>query len=70
MALREYRARYHQTRLGMAWAVITPVLLMIVFTAFVRRVTTVDTGDIPYPVFSYLGLIPWSFFSKIGRAHV
>jgi ABC-type polysaccharide/polyol phosphate export permease len=63
MALREYRARYHQTRLGMAWAVITPVLLMIVFTAFVRRVTTVDTGDIPYPVFSYLGLIPWSFFS-------
>ena len=63
MAIREYRARYHQTRLGMAWAVITPVLLMLVFTAFVPRVTKVDTGDIPYPVFAYLGLIPWSFFS-------
>lgn len=63
MALREYRARYHQTRLGMAWAVITPVMLMLVFTAFVRRLTAVDTGDIPYPVYAYLGLIPWSFFS-------
>ena len=63
MVLREYRARYHQTQLGMAWAVITPVLLMLVFTAFVRRVTAVDTGDIPYPVYVYLGLIPWSFFS-------
>jgi ABC-2 type transport system permease protein/lipopolysaccharide transport system permease protein len=47
----------------MAWAVITPVLLMLVFTAFVRKVTTVDTGEIPYPVFAYLGLLPWSFFS-------
>jgi ABC-2 type transport system permease protein/lipopolysaccharide transport system permease protein len=63
MALREYRARYHQTRLGMAWAVLTPILLMLVFTAFVRRVTNVDTGDIPYPVFAYLGLIPWTFFT-------
>lgn len=63
MAVREYRARYHQTRLGMAWAVITPVLLMLVFTAFVPHVTKVNTGDIPYPVFAYLGLIPWSFFS-------
>ncbi len=63
MAVREYRARYHQTRLGMLWAVITPVLLMLVFTVFVRRVTTIDTGDVPYPVFAYLGLLPWSFFS-------
>jgi ABC-2 type transport system permease protein/lipopolysaccharide transport system permease protein len=60
---REYRSRYHQTRLGMLWAVITPVLLMVVFTAFIQRVADVDTGDVPYPVFAYLGLLPWSFFS-------
>jgi ABC-2 type transport system permease protein/lipopolysaccharide transport system permease protein len=47
----------------MAWAVLTPVLLMLVFTVFVQRVADVDSGDIPYPVFAYLGLLPWSFFS-------
>jgi ABC-type polysaccharide/polyol phosphate export permease len=63
LAQREFRARYHQTALGMAWAVITPLLLMGVFTVFVRRFADVDTGGIPYPVFAYLGLLPWSCFS-------
>mgnify|MGYP001389058280 CR=1 FL=1 len=63
LAQREYRARYHQTALGMAWAVVTPVLLMGVFTVFVRRFADVDTDGISYPVFAYLGLLPWSCFS-------
>ncbi|MGK2949388.1 MAG: ABC transporter permease [Acidimicrobiales bacterium] len=63
LSQREFRARYHQTALGMAWAVITPVLLMLVFTVFVNRFAEIDTGDIPYPVFAYLGLLPWSCFS-------
>lgn len=63
LAQREYRARYSQTSLGMAWAVITPVLLMFVFTVFVSRFADIDTGGIPYPVFAYLGLLPWTCFS-------
>jgi ABC-type polysaccharide/polyol phosphate export permease len=63
LAQREFRARYHQTALGMAWAVITPLLLMTVFTVFVRRFAEVDTQGISYPVFVYLGLLPWSAFS-------
>lgn len=63
LAVREYRARYNQTSLGMAWAVITPVLLMLVFTVFVRRFADVQTNGVPYPVFAYLGLLPWSCFS-------
>jgi len=63
IAERELRSRYKQTYLGYAWAVITPLTLMVVFTVFFRRVATVDTGDVPYALFSYLGLIPWGFFS-------
>jgi ABC-2 type transport system permease protein/lipopolysaccharide transport system permease protein len=63
LAEREIRARYKQALLGFSWAVITPLVLMVVFTVFVRRVAVVDTGDVPYPLFAYLGLLPWTFFS-------
>lgn len=63
LAERDLRARYKQAMLGFAWAVFTPVVLMLVFTVFFKRVAKVDTGDIPYPLFSYVGLLPWSFFS-------
>jgi ABC-2 type transport system permease protein/lipopolysaccharide transport system permease protein len=60
---RTLRSRYKQTFLGFAWAVITPVMLMVVFTVFLKRMAHIDTGGIPYPIFSYVGLLPWSFFS-------
>jgi ABC-type polysaccharide/polyol phosphate export permease len=60
---RELRVRYKQALLGLAWALVTPVFLMIVFTVFFQRVARVDTQGAPYPLFSYLGLIPWAFFS-------
>jgi ABC-type polysaccharide/polyol phosphate export permease len=64
LAEREMRARYKQTFLGIAWAVITPFLLMVVFTLFFKRAANIDTPhDVPYPLFAYLGLLPWSFFS-------
>lgn len=63
VAEREFRARYKQTYLGYAWAVITPVTLVIVFSLFFRRVAHVDTGGAPYALFAYLGLLPWGFFS-------
>ena len=64
LAEREIRARYKQSSLGMSWSVLTPVLLMIVFTLFFRRVADVDTGGAPYAIFSYIGLLPWTFFSS------
>ncbi len=64
LAEREVRARYKQAILGFSWAVITPLVLMVVFTVFVRRVAQVDTGGAPYALFSYLGLLPWTFFSS------
>ncbi len=63
LAERDYLARYKQAVLGFGWALFTPVALMVVFTVFFRRVADVDTGGAPYPLFSYLGLLPWTFFS-------
>jgi ABC-type polysaccharide/polyol phosphate export permease len=64
LAERDFRVRYKQTVLGVAWAVLTPFALMIVFTLFFQRVAKVDTGGAPYPLFAYLGLLPWTFFSS------
>lgn len=63
LAERELRARYKQTFLGFAWAIITPVALMLVFNVFFEKVADVDTNGAPYLLFSYLGLLPWTFFS-------
>jgi ABC-type polysaccharide/polyol phosphate export permease len=63
LAERELRARYKQAVLGFAWALITPLALMAVFTLFFNRIARVDTGGAPYPLFAYLGLLPWTFFS-------
>jgi ABC-type polysaccharide/polyol phosphate export permease len=64
LAERELRARYKQTVLGFAWAVLTPVLYMVVFTLFFRRVADVETGGVPYVLFTYVALLPWTFFSN------
>jgi ABC-2 type transport system permease protein/lipopolysaccharide transport system permease protein len=61
---REIRARYKQAYLGVLWAVLNPLLLMVVFTVFFDRIADVDTGGVPYPLFAYIGLIPWTFFSQ------
>ncbi len=63
LAEREMRARYKQTYLGIAWALINPFLMMVVFTLFFKKVAKVDTHETPYTLFAYLGLLPWSLFS-------
>ena len=62
LAEREVRVRYKQAVLGFAWAVVTPLILMIAFTLF-SKAARLDTGPIPYPLFAFVGLIPWTFFS-------
>ncbi len=57
--------QYKQAVLGVAWAVLNPVLTMIVFTVIFNKLLHVGTGDynVPYPVFVYAGLLPWNLFS-------
>jgi ABC-type polysaccharide/polyol phosphate export permease len=63
LAERDIRARYKQTFLGFGWALFTPFLLMLAFTLFFHRVAKINTGSVPYPLFSYLGLLPWTLFA-------
>ena len=60
---RDVKVRYKQTLLGAAWAVLQPALMMIVFTIFFARLAKVPAGDLPYPLFVYAGLLPWTFFA-------
>jgi ABC-type polysaccharide/polyol phosphate export permease len=61
---RDFRARYKQTKVGVAWAVVGPLLLMAAFTIFAGTAADFDTGGVPYPLFAYLALVPWSSFSS------
>jgi ABC-2 type transport system permease protein/lipopolysaccharide transport system permease protein len=63
LAERDLRARYKQAALGFLWAIVTPIVLMVVFTVFFQRAAQVNTHGVPYPLFSYVALIPWTFFS-------
>jgi lipopolysaccharide transport system permease protein len=62
MVWRDVKVKYKQTLLGMAWAVIQPVMTMLVFTFVFGTVAKVATDGIPYPVFSFAALLPWGLF--------
>jgi lipopolysaccharide transport system permease protein len=61
---RDVKVRYKQTALGAAWVIIQPLLLMVVFTIFLGQLKGVGPKGIPYPVFSFAALVPWTFFSS------
>ncbi|HEY8526439.1 MAG TPA: ABC transporter permease [Acidimicrobiales bacterium] len=63
LAEREFRARYKQTKLGFAWSILTPILLMVVFSLFFQRAADVDTQGVPYALYTYVALLPWTFFN-------
>jgi lipopolysaccharide transport system permease protein len=60
---RDVKVRYKQTVLGAAWAIIQPVFTMVVFSVFFGRLAKIPSDGIPYPIFSYAALVPWSFFA-------
>lgn len=60
---RDIKVRYKQTVLGAAWAIIQPFLTMVVFSLFFGKLASVPSDGIPYPIFSYAGLVPWTFFA-------
>lgn len=70
LAYRDLRIRYKQTLLGAAWAIFTPVLMMIIFTQIFARVARVDSGGVPYPIFLYCGLLPWQFFASAVKGSI
>ena len=61
---RDVKVRYKQTVLGAAWAILQPFLTMVVFTIFFGRMAKVGSDGLPYPIFSYVGLLPWTFFAQ------
>lgn len=61
---REVKVRYKQTALGAAWAILQPLLTMLVFSLFFGRLAKVPSDRIPYPLFCLAGLVPWNFFAN------
>ena len=64
---RDIKVRYKQTALGAAWAIIQPFFTMVVFSIFFGRLAKVPSDGIPYPIFAYTALLPWTFFSNGAR---
>lgn len=60
---RDIKVRYKQTVLGAAWAIIQPVLTMVVFSLFFGKLASVPSDGVPYPIFSFTALVPWTFFA-------
>jgi lipopolysaccharide transport system permease protein len=61
---RDVKVRYKQTVLGAAWAIIQPFFTMVVFSLFFGRLAKIPSDGIPYPIFSYTALVPWTFFAN------
>jgi ABC-type polysaccharide/polyol phosphate export permease len=64
---RDLLLRYKQTIMGFGWAIFMPVLNTVIFSIIFTRVTRLDTGGIPYPIYAFAGLLPWNFFATSLR---
>jgi lipopolysaccharide transport system permease protein len=64
LTLRDIKVRYKQTVLGFAWAIIQPVMMMVVFSIFFGRLANMPSDGSPYPIFVYAALLPWTFFAN------
>ncbi len=61
---KDIKVRYRQTLLGAAWAIIQPLFTMVVFAVFLGRLAKVPSDGLPYPVFAFTALVPWTFFAR------
>lgn len=61
---RDLKVRYRQTLLGVAWVILQPVLMTLVFTIFFSKLGHFQSEGVPYPLFAYAGLLPWTFFAN------
>jgi lipopolysaccharide transport system permease protein len=76
---RDVKVRYKQTALGALWAIIQPFMTMVVFSLFFGRLAQVPSDGVPYPIFAYTALLPWTYFagslsaasnSLVGSSHL
>ena len=76
---RDVKVRYKQTALGVAWAILQPLMTMLIFSLFFGRLAKVPSENLPYPIFAFGGLVAWTFFSNaisnsgnslVGSAHL
>src|SRR3954452_24459344 len=58
---REVKVRYKQTILGSAWAILQPLFTMVIFTAIFGNFARIPSDDLPYPLFAYTALLPWTY---------
>src|SRR5688572_24629098 len=63
-AWRDIKVRYRQTVMGALWAIIQPFFTMVIFSLFFGRLAQVPSDGLPYPIFSYAALVPWTFFAN------
>lgn len=69
LAWRDVKVRYKQAAFGAAWAIIQPLFTMLIFTFFFGRMANIPSGGIPYPLFFYTTLVPWTYFAgTLGQA--
>ena len=76
---RDVKVRYKQTTIGAAWAIIQPLMTMIIFTVIFAKFAKMPSDGLPYPLFIYAALLPWNYFAKslsqsissvVGEAHL
>lgn len=60
---RDIKVKYKQTLLGATWAILQPFFAMVIFTIFFGKMAKIPSDGIPYPIFSYAGLLPWTYFA-------
>ena len=65
---RDVKVRYKQTLLGVAWAVLQPLIMMLIFALFFGKLVGVPSDGVPYPLFAFAGLLPWTFFATAANA--
>lgn len=79
LSWRDVKARYKQTVLGTSWAILQPLFTMLLFSLFFGRLAKVPSDGIPYPLFAFCALVPWTYFSNaltqasnslVGNAHL
>jgi lipopolysaccharide transport system permease protein len=63
-AWRDIKVRYRQTVMGALWAIIQPVFTMVIFSLFFGRLANIPSDGLPYPIFSFAALVPWTFFAN------
>jgi len=64
LAWRDIKVRYKQTVIGVVWAILQPFLTMVIFSIFFGRIAGISSGEIPYPIFAYSGIMFWNYFSN------